>query len=217
MSGEPETRGVFIAFEGPEGSGKTTQLGRLAARLEALGQVPLTTKEPGGTAVGERLRALVLDPALRMHPETELLLYAASRAELVASVLKPALAAGRVVLCDRFTGATVAYQGEGRGLPKDWIGVLNARVTGGLKPHLTLLFDLPPEVGLARVARRGARDRLEQAAFAFHERVRRGFLQQAEQDPSWHVLDASRPEEEVAGAVWRLVAPLLRDRGALGR
>lgn len=202
--------GAFIAFEGPEGSGKSTQLRRLAARLEALGDTPLVTKEPGGTAVGERVRDLVLDPALQMHAETELLLYAASRAELVASVLKPALAAGRVVLCDRFTGATVAYQGDGRGLSQDWIGTLNARVTGGLEPHLTLLFDLPPEVGLARVAGRGAKDRLEQADLAFHERVRRGFLRQAAQNPSWRVLDASRPEEEVEGAVWRLVAPLLQ-------
>jgi dTMP kinase len=209
--------GVFIAFEGPEGSGKTTQLERLAARLEGLGYAPLTTKEPGGTAVGDRLRELVLDPALHMHSETELLLYAASRAELVARVLKPALAAGRVVLCDRFTGATVAYQGDGRGLPKAWIRALNGRVTGGLKPHLTLLFDLPPDIGLARVARRGARDRLERAERAFHERVRASFLQQAEQDPSWRVLDAARSEAEVAEAVWRLVEPLLRDRATSGR
>lgn len=197
--------GVFIAFEGPEGSGKSTQLRHLAARLERLGYAPLVTKEPGGTEVGERVRDLVLDPALTMSPLTELLLYAASRAELVHSALEPALEGGRVVLCDRFTGATVAYQGAGRGLPLDFIEHLNARVTGGLEPAVTLLFDLEPQLGLARVARRGASDRLERADLAFHERVREGFLRQAGRNPNWHILDATRSEDELAGAVWRVV------------
>ena len=190
--------GVFVAFEGPEGAGKSTQLRRLAEALKAQGLEPLVTKEPGGTPVGEHVRRVVLlEPDLDINPMTEFLLYSASRAQLVADVLRPALTAGRTVLCDRYTGASVAYQGYGRGLPLGFVRSLSAEVTGGLTPDLTLLFDLEPEVGLARVARRGEKDRLEGADLAFHQRVRAGFLAQAEEDSSWKIIDASLGEEAV--------------------
>ena len=190
--------GVFVAFEGPEGAGKSTQLRRLAQTLKAQGLEPLVTKEPGGTPVGEHVRRTVLlEPDLEINPITEFLLYSASRAQLVADVLKPALTADRTVLCDRYTGASVAYQGYGRGLPLGFVQGLSAEVTGGLTPDLTLLFDLEPEIGLARVAQRGEKDRLEGADLAFHQRVRTGFLAQAEGDSSWKMIDASLGEEVV--------------------
>ena len=193
---------MFVAFEGPEGAGKSTQLRRLAEALKAQGLEPLVTKEPGGTPVGEHVRRVVLlEPDLDINPMTEFLLYSASRAQLVADVLRPALTAGRTVLCDRYTGASVAYQGYGRGLPLGFVRSFSAEVTGGLTPDLTLLFDLEPEVGLARVARRGEKDRLEGADLAFHRRVRAGFLAQAEEDSSWKIIDASPSE----AAVERLV------------
>lgn len=201
--------GVFIAFEGPEGAGKSTQLRLLADRLQAQGAAPLLTKEPGGTPVGERLREVVLDPALTMAPLSEFLLYSSSRAQLVADAIRPALDAGKVVLCDRFAGASVAYQGYGRGLPLGLIHFVTRLVTEGLKPDLTLFFDLEPEVGLARVARRGSKDRLEQADLAFHRRVREGFLTQAEADPSWVTLDASLSETELQVQVWRAASARL--------
>lgn len=201
--------GAFIAFEGPEGAGKSTQLRRLAATLEAAGLEPLVTKEPGGTPVGEHVRRVVLlERELEINPVAEFLLYSASRAQLVADVLQPALNAGRVILCDRYTGASVAYQGYGRGLPQGFVKGLNAEVTGGLVPDLTLLFDLEPGAGLARVARRGAKDRLEGADLAFHRRVREGFLAQAEADATWAVLDAALDENTVE----RLVREAVRAR-----
>jgi len=203
--------GRFIAFEGPEGSGKSTQIGYLVGRLEGMGCTPLVTKEPGGTPVGERVRAVLLDPALSMVPLAEFLLYSASRAQHVAEVIRPALGAGRLVISDRFAGASVAYQGDGRGLPHPFIRDLTQRVTGGLKPHLTVLLDIGPERGLKRVAARGARDRLELADLGFHKRVREGFLRQAGEDPSWVRLDASKPEEALAEEIWGLVQPLLKD------
>ena len=202
--------GVFVAFEGPEGAGKSTQLRLLTERLRASGLEPLVTKEPGGTPVGERIREVVLDPALHVTPLSEFLLYSSSRAQLVGEVIRPALEAGKLVLCDRFAGASVAYQGYGRGLPLELIHTVTQSVTGGLKPDLTLLFDLPPEVGLARVARRGQRDRLERADLSFHRRVREGFLQQAATDSGWVTLDASRGQAELHTLVWQTVEPHLK-------
>ena len=197
---------MFIAFEGPEGAGKSTQLRRLAQTLTAQGLEPLVTKEPGGTPVGEHIRRVVLlEPDLEVSPMAEFLLYSASRAQLVTNLLRPALQTNRVVLCDRYTGASVAYQGYGRGLPLGFVKSLNAEVTGGLTPDLTLLFDLEPEVGLARVARRGEKDRLEGADLAFHQRVRAGFLAQAEEDSSWKIIDASLGEEVVERLVQEAV------------
>ena len=202
--------GLFLAFEGPEGAGKSSQVARLSERLRAEGFDPLVTREPGGSVSGDRIRDVLLDPALNLEPLSELLLYAASRAQHVAERIAPALSAGRLVLTDRFSGATVAYQGHGRELDLRFVTELNARVTRGLSPHLTLLLDIDPELGLARVATRGAADRLEQADLAFHRRVRRGFLAQAEADPGrWCVVAAARTEERVAADVWAAVAPLL--------
>ena len=198
--------GLFIAFEGPEGSGKSSQVARLASRLEAEGVDALVTREPGGSPASERIRAVLLDPELRLDPLAELLLYAAGRSQHVVERIAPALATGRLVLSDRFSAATVAYQGYGRELDLAFVHDLNARVTLGHRPDLTLLLDIAPEVGLARVAERGAADRLERADLAFHARVRNGFLAQAAEDPErWRVLDADTDEDALAVAVWAAV------------
>lgn len=201
--------GRFIVFEGPEGAGKSTQLRLLAARLERAGVVPVVTREPGGTPTGEAIRALLLDPALAIGPLSEFLLYSASRAEHVDKLIRPALAAGQVVLCDRFVGSSVAYQGHGRGLELALIAEVSRYATGGLAPDLTLLLDLDPAEGLQRVAARGQRDRLEQADLAFHRRVRAGYLAQCRQDASWRLLDARLSEAALAELIWQQVAPLI--------
>lgn len=201
--------GVFIAFEGPEGAGKSTQIAALARRLERRGRPPLLTREPGGPPASERIREVLLDPLLRIDPLPEFLLYTAARAQHVREVIEPALRDGRTVISDRFAGASVAYQGYGRGLDLAFIHDLTRRATEGVTPDLTLLLDLDPEVGLARVAGRGAKDRLERAELPFHRRVRSGFLAQAEGDPSWRVLDADQPQEALAEAIWRAVAGAL--------
>ena len=169
------TTGRLLVFEGPEGAGKTTQIARLAELLGS-GDVPhLIVREPGGTPSGEKIRSLLLDPAGDMVPATETLLFLASRAEHVARVIRPALADGRLVIADRFFLSTYAYQIAGRGLPEDSVRAANALAIGGLRPDLTLLFLHPPAEGLARTDRRGARDRIERADDAFHERVAAAF------------------------------------------
>lgn len=203
-------RGLFVAFEGPEGAGKSTQLLRLAARLRAAGHDPVPTREPGGTPAADRIREVILDTRLRIDPLAEFLLYAASRAQHVAEVIAPALEAGRTVLTDRFTAASVAYQGYGRGLDLGFVHAMNDRVTGGLTPDLVVLFDLDPAIGLERVRGRGASDRLENADLAFHGRVRAGFLEQAREDPvRWLVLDAASGPGAVEAAVWEAVSSRL--------
>jgi dTMP kinase len=200
------TRGHFIVFEGPEGAGKTTQVARLAAKLRAHGLDPLLTREPGGTPTGDRIRSVLLDPSLRVDPATEYLLYAAARAQHVREVIAPALAAGKLVISDRFTGASIAYQGYGRGLDLDWIHDVNRRVTNGVTPDRVIWLDLAPSVGLARVAARGQPDRLEAADIAFHERVREGFAAQAREHPSiWHHFDATRDEATLESAIFTVV------------
>ena len=200
--------GVFIAFEGPEGAGKSTQVERLAGRLQSSGIEPVITREPGGTPAGDAIRTVVLDPSLQVAPMTEFLLYCASRAQHVEELLRPALSAGRVVVTDRSAGASI-----GRGLDLEFIDELTARVTGGLAPHLTVLMDIDPARGLERIASRGATDRLERANLAFHERVRRGFLEQASRQPdSWLVLDAERPAGELETQIWERVSSLLGER-----
>lgn len=205
---------LFVAFEGPEGAGKSTQVARLADRLASTGRDTLATREPGGSLVGDRIRELLLDPRLAIEAVPEFLLYAAARAQHVHETIAPALARGAVVLCDRFAASSVAYQGHGRGLDPSWIGEVNARATSGHLPDLTILLDLPSVSGLARVAARGATDRLERADLAFHERVRRGFLAQAEADPTWTVIDAQEDEDAVARSVWAAVEPRLHGAGA---
>lgn len=209
-------RGLFIAFEGPEGAGKSTQIERLETRLTAAGVATVVTREPGGTPAGDAIRGVILDPALAISPLAEFLLYSASRAQHVDDVIDPALDAGRIVLSDRFAGASLAYQGYGRGLDLAFIDELSARVTRGVEPDLTLLLDLPAERGLERVARRGSRDRLEQADLAFHRRVRSGFLQVAAARPSWVRFDAETPEPALADAIWTTVLETLA-RHPVGR
>lgn len=209
--------GLFISFEGPEGGGKSTQIVRLGARLKAIGIEPILTREPGGTPVGDAIRQVVLDPALEVAPLTEFLLYSASRAQHVSEVLMPALAAGKVVVSDRFTGASMAYQGYGRRLDHSFIEELSERVTGGLRPDLTVLLDLDPSHGLERISARGDSDRLEMADLEFHRRVRQGFLEQASSGPGWMLLDATLPEEELAASIWQRVNELLRRSGIAAR
>jgi dTMP kinase len=209
--------GLFITFEGGEGSGKTTQLKALLARLRAEGRDALETRDPGGTPIGRQIRDLLLDPARGgMAAVAELFLYEASRAQLVHEVLRPALAAGRIVLCDRFTDSTVAYQGYGRGLDLDLIARLNALATDGLCPDLTFLLDLDPERGLTRAARRvGTRperpDRLEAEALEFHQRVRAGYRAIGAAEPERVVLlDASQGMAQIEERIRRRVEAALQ-------
>ena len=196
--------GLFVTFEGGEGSGKSTQLARLAARLRARGSEPLVTREPGGTPLAEGIRDLLLDPARRPGAISEALLMEAARADLVANLVRPALAAGRVVLCDRYDDSTLAYQGAGRGLDPGLLALLNRAATGGLVPALTLLYDVPPEVGLARRERAaGETNRLDREPADFHLRVRRCFLDLAAAAPErWVVLDATAPPDELERLGW---------------
>jgi len=196
--------GLFVTFEGGEGSGKSTQLERLAARLRARGLEPLLTREPGGTPLAEGIRRLLLDPELRPAPMAEAMLMEAARADLVAHLIRPALAAGRVVLCDRYDDSTLAYQGGGRGLDVELLRALNRAATGGLEPELTLLFDLEPALGLARRARvPDALNRLDREPEAFHARVRARYLELAAASPRrFVVLDASLLPERLEALAW---------------
>jgi dTMP kinase len=176
--------GIFITLEGPEGSGKTTQIRGLSSYLVSKGLRVVRTREPGGTAAAARIRALLLHGKDGLTPLAELLLYEADRAQHIREKVLPALRRGRVVLCDRFSDSTTAYQGYGRGLDRTLVKTLNTIATGGLKPHLTILLDIPVEHGLDRALRKKNRhDRLERAGLAFHRRVRAGFLALAKQEP----------------------------------
>lgn len=189
--------GVFVVFEGGEGSGKSTQAARLAERLGAV-----LTLEPGGTATGVRLRAVVLgDGPAGLAPRTEALLMAADRAQHVAEVVRPALEAGRDVVSDRFSGSTLAYQGYGRGLDLDELARLSRWASEGLEPELVLLLDVDQEVAASRRCR--PRDRIEAAGDTFHQRVMAGYRALADADPArWRVVDGSGTVEEVAERVW---------------
>lgn len=193
---------LFITFEGGEGSGKTTQIKMLSDELVVLDYSVLATREPGGTETGREIRRLLLDEKRSpLAPLAELMLYAADRAQHVAEVIKPALSSGKVVLCDRFTDATVAYQGHGRGLDLKLIETLNLLGTQGLKPDLTILLDLPVAVGLKRAKARleasGNREgRFEAEAEAFHEKIRQAYLGLARAEPQrFVVLDATETIE----------------------
>jgi len=205
--------GLMITFEGGDGSGKSTQIAVLAARLRALGHEVRTFREPGGVAPGdpgERIRDILLDPVhTELGVRAELLLYEAARAQLVAAHYRPGIAEGAIVLCDRYADSSVAYQGYGRAvLPVEEVHELNRIATGGLTPDLTLLLDVDPTHGLAQAAARGA-DRLEQAGAPFHERVRAGYLVMAEEEPERIKVVPRGPVDEVAAAVWGHVEPLL--------
>jgi dTMP kinase len=208
--GSGKMSGVFITFEGPEGGGKTTQITGLETALRTAGYAITRTREPGGDAVGEQVRHLLLHG--NVGAEAELLLFAAARAQNVQQVVLPALNAGHIVLCDRFTDSTLAYQGYGRGLPEDLIRRINTFATGGLIPHRTFLLDLPPAVGLARQPKE-EQDRLDREALAFHERVRTGFLALADAEPERIVrLDAAQSAEIVAAELHAAVFALLKSR-----
>ena len=204
---------MFITLEGPEGAGKTTQLRALAEFLRGCGYDVVTTREPGGTAIGDQIRGVLHDTAnVAMSPTAEMLLYSASRAQLVAEVIRPALAAGRVVLCDRYADSTLAYQGYGRGLDGDMLATLTAIATGGLRPDLTLLLDLDVAHGLARRRDEGEEmNRLDLEALDFHRRVREGYLALAAAEPDrWVCIDADRSVDVVQVEVRRVVLERLR-------
>lgn len=192
---------MFITFEGPEGSGKSTQIRLLAEFLRARGLSVEVVREPGGTPIGDQVRHVLHDTAnTAMSPEAEVLLYSASRAQLVSQRIRPSLAAGRVVLCDRYADSTMAYQGYGRGLDLGMLAALTEIATGGLKPDLTLLLDLDVSAGLSRRRVRGEEmNRLDLEAVAFHERVREGYRLLANADPErWVRIQADRPVDVVA-------------------
>ena len=203
--------GLFITLEGPEGAGKTTNREFLAERLRTAGHEVLLTREPGGTPLAERIRELLLAPSDEpMATDTELLLMFAARAQHLDQVIRPALVAGKVVLCDRFTDATYAYQGGGRGVSEARIAVLEDFVQGTLRPDLTLVFDLPVDVGLARAAARGRLDRFEQEGRAFFEAVRQTYLRRAALNPQRdRIIDAGQPLVDVQRQLERLLPELL--------
>ncbi|MFY9412687.1 MAG: dTMP kinase [Dethiobacteria bacterium] len=193
--------GFLITLEGIDGCGKTTQARMLKERLEREAIPHLLTREPGGTAAGEKIRLLLLQKEHSLTDTAEILLYMAARAELVDTVIRPALEAGQVVVCDRYLDSTVAYQGYGGQGDRAWIEALNKRVTKGLWPHLTFLFDLSVEEALRRRCRSG--DRIEERALSYHRRVRQGYRAIAEEEPARVILiDATAPAERQHEVVW---------------
>lgn len=208
---------MFITLEGPEGAGKSSQLQPLAAFLRERGYDVITTREPGGTPIGDQIRAVLHDTAnTAMTPAAEVLLYSASRAQLVGEVIRPTLARGAIVLCDRFADSTLAYQGYGRGLDLDALQALTAFATGNLKPNLTLLMDLDVAVGLARRRDGGEEmNRLDLETIEFHNRVRTGYRTLAAAEPwRWVTIDADQAWEAVQAELRRVVVSRLGSRSA---
>ena len=209
-------QGLFITFEGVEGSGKTTQVALLADRLRQAGYPVITTREPGGTPISDRIRAVVLDQSrVEIHPHTEALLMCAARAQLVNELILPSLARGHVVICDRYSDSTFAYQGFARGQDLATLCTLNHFATGGLVPHLTLLLDLPAEVGLQRrfrAARSGKpTNRMDLFDTTFHQNVAAGYRSLASKEPDrWRVVNAQHDIDEVAAEIWQIVAVQLQ-------
>ena len=206
--------GLFITFEGGEGSGKSTQIRRLSARLEAAGRDLLVTREPGGTPEAEAVRALLVSgDVARWTAKSEALLNYAAREQHLAQVIRPALAAGRTVLCDRFMDSTRAYQGYAGGCDLSFIDALEKAIVGPTRPDLTLVFDIDPAVGLARAKSRGdavAEDRYERKGLAFHQKLREGFLDILRREPKrCRLVDASQDVESVAEDVWSIVGGAL--------
>ena len=206
---------LFVTFEGPDGSGKSTQITLLAERLRALGHDVCLTREPGGTAIGDQIRQVVHDlHNTAMQPRAELLLYSASRAQLVGEVIRPQLERGGVVLCDRYADSTLAYQGYGHGLDLGRLRAITEFATGGLAPDLTLLLDMEVESGLRRRKTGGEWNRLDAYTLAFHQRVRQGYLALAAAEPKrWIVLEAETEMEALGERIWAAVQRELEVRG----
>lgn len=209
----------FITLEGPEGGGKSTQAQMLVDYLSMLGHEVVLTREPGGTGVGEQIRRVLTSlENTSMHPRTEILLFSASRAQLVSEVIRPHLECGRMVVSDRFYDSTLAYQGYGRGLDLGALRTITAFATGGLVPDLTILLDLPVEVGLQRREQGGGWNRLDATDVEFHHRVRQGYLELAAIDPArWVVIDAQPPVGEVQETVRLFVTDWLAEFEAAAR
>lgn len=206
--------GLLISFEGPEGSGKTTQIELLVPHLEKLGREVAVTREPGGTSIGEDIRHLLIraNGSEPLCPEAELLLFSASRAQLVREVLVPALRKGKVVLCDRFLDSTTVYQGAGRSLSPDPVNQINQFAVGDVLPDLTIVLDVPAEVSLQRVRHRASDlpDRIEQENIDFYRVVREGYLLLAKSMPGrFHVVDGNQPATAIEKEVWKTVKKLI--------
>jgi dTMP kinase len=197
--------GFFLVLEGPEGAGKTTLAGALVERMRRHGLEPVAVREPGGTPPAEHARRALLDPESRLDPHVELLFVAAARAHLVQSIIRPALAAGRIVVSDRYDLSTAAYQGAGRGIPPETVATVNQVATGGLRPDLTLVLDVPPDIGGSRQREAGkARDRFEQEDREFHERVYRAYRSAA--GPGIRHIDGTGAPGAVLDAAWTALA-----------
>ncbi|MBS4031911.1 MAG: dTMP kinase [Clostridiales bacterium] len=203
-------QGVFISLEGPDGAGKTTQLHRIAQKANELGIETVCTREPGGTAISDAVREILLDPRFgEMTPLTEVFLYAAARAQLYREVIAPALSAGKLVLCDRFIDSSLAYQVFGGGIEWDFVLSINVKAVQERLPDRTFILDLPPDTGLSRRAGAAA-DRIEQKSLTYHNRVRQGFLEVAARFPERiAVVDGTPDADEVFRAIWNGVSPLI--------
>lgn len=206
---EHSARGLFVAFEGGDGAGKSTQVEQLAQRLRAAGHEVVVTREPGDSRIGPQIRSIVLDGG-DLDLRAEALLFAADRADHVASVIRPALDRGAVVLVDRYVDSSIAYQGVGRGLGAEPVAALSAFATDGLTPHLTVVLDVAAETGRARVRRGGPADRIEREPDQLHQTVRQAFLDLAADAPERYlVLDAARPVPDLAAEIGKAVEALL--------
>lgn len=210
--------GLFISFEGPDGSGKSSTMAFIGHLLQEKGYSVVLTKEPGGDEIGQQIRQILLNPMNReIHPITEAFLYAADRAQHVQKIILPALQAGQIVLCDRYVDSQIAYQGYGRGfLSKDFLYDLNHMASGGLLPDLTLLLLVKPEIGLMRskIRDHGQSDRMEQEAFAFHQKTCQGYLDLAKEHPQRiFTVDAEKPQAEVVEICWQKISSFLKEQG----
>lgn len=203
---------MFITLEGPEGSGKSTQIRRLAKRLEAMGYPVMTTREPGGTSIGDQIRhVLVRMENEELHPRTEILLFLAARAQLVEQLIKPALLDGKIILCDRYGDSTLAYQGYGHGLDLDQLRQMLDFATDHLKPDLTILMDLDVKTGLMRKKAEDEWNRLDAYEVLFHERVRQGYLELANEEPErWRIVDASQGIDAVQEDLFQIILDALK-------
>jgi len=203
---------VFITFEGPEGSGKSSQLPALASFLESRGYDVVSTREPGGTRIGNQIREILMRmDNTELHPRTEILLFQAARAQLIEELILPNLADGKVILCDRYGDSTLAYQGYGHGLDLDRLKMILEFATGGLKPDLTILLDVDVMVGLKRKKAKEEWNRMDAFELSFHERVRRGYHELFNQEPArWKIVDASQSQEQVQKDIRQIVLEALR-------